>query len=346
MEQIIILPKEWNSARAIEEIVRDKGGIYAYMNGDYQSLNEYAVAYGHTFEGIPDLNFTSRIVRLLEGRPFTPNELHHIRWAAALLAFCFLGKIALYDSLSAIEYADAHGDLAAQKANELFQKIYSIEVQELIDFALGKRDEVAMPKTATSHLLSLEQLAEEREGRFLMFYACMIKIAIIATQDSGEVSKVEALIKWMHEDFVFVSAAYAYALIYFSSNSCKRMFKGFEEKYLRNAAWDLYLVWNWRKLTLRHQNEDTHVFLLSRDKAMIEIAKFQMFEEIEHRNILIEARWGRKSQAILKATKLYDELSSQVMLDSGRGERLKPENLKQRINELLDDLCRVLRERM
>jgi len=341
-EALIILDYPPADIFAIQELVKSRETFVALLFGDLYELMHYLDPRpGFQFLGYLDRNLYSRISSLVTGRALRPNELTDLRWAAAVLAFSQLAKITFDYASSIYELASAKGGAEAEEEIERFRIADNSDPRLFIDFALGKLPKI--PKSAFADVPKENKVDpaefEKRTNEFRLNYIFALKIAELSQRAVRPIDKMIALIDWMRAEFMFGSPALLFANRYFSPNRFRRMIKGFTKRDIKNAAWDLTFVQNWRRAALKGIEANKPALLMSGDKAVRDVARRITAEsEDEFTNHLREP-WGRNAPDGLRIFSHYREAWGTVAQDTNRSKKVPnyPTQLK-----MIDDLERMV----
>jgi hypothetical protein len=276
MEGLIILRYPPSDIASIEEIVAKNKSFVLLVEGNYFSILEH-LNFNNPLKAraMADLNFTEKIASLAQGEFRGKRNLEPYRWAAAVLAFCQISEIDFaYDS-SMFEFASIYGQDEALEKRNAFDLVNNIDPKHLIDFALERTNFI--PSHAFDGLDDV--LAQKCTTRFdqtgfyfQVNYICVLKIALLATEPIKDFEKVIKFIDWMLNEFMFCAPALQFANIYFSPSKLRKMLKGHSKKAILNATWDLTLVQEWGKRAIVNRDLEKPLMLISRDKAVKEIA--------------------------------------------------------------------------
>lgn len=276
MEGLIILRYPPTDIAAIEAIVARNNSFVLLVEGNYFSILEH-LNFNNSLKAraMADLNFTEKIASLAQGEFSEKRNLEPYRWAAAVLAFCQIAEIDFaYDS-SMFEFASIYGHDEALEKRNAFDLVNNIDPRHLIDFALERSNYI--PSHAFDGLDDvLTQKCTTRFDQtgwyFLANYICVLKIATLAKEPIKDFKKVIKFIDWMLNEFMFCAPALQFANIYFSPSKIRKMLKGHSKEEILNATWDLTLVQEWGKRAILNRDLEKPLMLITRDKAVKEIA--------------------------------------------------------------------------
>jgi len=162
-----------------------------------------------------------------------------------------------------------------------------------------------------------------------------LKIAELARREITGLEKMISFIEWMRSDFMFGSPALHFANRYFSPTRYARMLKGFSKRHIRNAAWDLTLLQNWRRNVLKGIDQNRTALLMSGDTALKDIARRLTAETQDEFITQVRDVWGRDSPLGVKVFRTYCEEWEAAERDPARRDKIpKYEAQLQLIDEL------------
>jgi hypothetical protein len=341
-EALIILDYPPKDIFAIQELVKGRETFGALLNGDlYEVMHYLDPRQGFEFFGYLDRNLYSRVSALVTERTLRQNELADLRWAAAVLAFSQLAKITFDYASSIYELASAKGGAEAGEEINRFRIADNSDPQLFIDFALGRLSQI--PKSAFADVPKENKVDpaefEKRTNEFRLNYIFALKIAELSQRPVKPIDKMIAFIDWMRAEFMFGSPALLFANRYFSPNRFRRMIKGFTKRDIKNAAWDLTFVQNWRRAALKGIETKKPAFLMSGDKAVRDVARRVTAESEEEFTNHLRELWGRNSLDGLRIFNHYRDTWETVALDTRRSKKVPnyPAQLK-----MTDDLERMV----
>jgi hypothetical protein len=341
-EAIIILDYPPDDILAVQELVKSRETFVALLTGDlYEVMHYLDPRQGFQFFGYLDRNLYSRVSALVTERTLRQNELADLRWAAAVLAFSQLAKITFDYASSIYELASAKGGAEAGEEINRFRIADNSDPQLFIDFALGRLPKI--PKSAFADVPKENKVDpaefEKRTNEFRLNYIFALKIADLSQRAIRPIDKMIALIDWMRAEFMFGSPALLFANRYFSPNRFRRMIKGFTKRDIKNAAWDLTFVQNWRRAALKGIDTNKPAFLMSGDKAVKDVARRITAESEEEFTNHLREPWGRNSPDGLRIFNHYRQAWETVAQDTSRSKKVPnyPTQLK-----MIDDLERMV----
>jgi hypothetical protein len=341
-EALIILDYPPADIFAIQELVKARDTFVALLFGDLYELMHYLDPRpGFQFLGYLDRNLYSRISSLVTGRALLQNELTHLRWAAAVLAFSQLAKITFDYASSIYELAGAKGGADAADEINRFRIADNSDPRLFIDFALGRLN--GIPESGFADLPKENKVDptefEKRTNDFRINYIHALKIAEVGQRAIEPAEKMIALLDWMANEFMFGAPALLFANRYFSPNRFRRMIKGRRKKDIQNAAWDLTLVQTWRRAALKGIKGTQPAILMSGDKAVKDIARRITAESDEEFKGHLREPWGQQSRDGLRVFNHYRGVWEATSQDTNR--RQKIPNYGAQL-KMIDDLERMV----
>lgn len=316
---LVVLNYPEQDISAIERIVQESN-FFITTNLTHRSVL-YKITSHHDprnsirFRAMFDRNIYTDLTTLAtHSDPKEVRAEHCLRSSAALLAFLQIANITVDYGASLYEYADSHsGDDAIQEL-QAFRRIDNSNPKHLIDFALGRIDSVSdlvQPLVDEEPPVSGREF-EKRLWKFRVAYTCALKIAEIQIHCNPGKEKMMLLLDWMYNDFLFSSAAMLFANRLFCPNPISRMLKGNDRSSIRNAAWDIFLVQEWRSRTLAPADESIAPILCTRDRAVLDITRSMMCDTTSDVEQIFAETWGRKTGDGKQIFSRYCELVSQV----------------------------------
>jgi hypothetical protein len=321
----------------LERLMQLRDSFVALIDGNlYETVNYHDPRHQFEFSACLDRNVYSRITSLVGREPLPPEQLPEYRWAAAILAFCQLADITFDYSSSLYELADSAGGDAAIKALKYLTIADNSDPELFVEFALGKTDCInfdLLTKAQEEKNPSASEF-EKPLSDFRINYIFALKIAELASADLSPVEKMLRFIEWMHFDYYYGAPALLFANRYFSPTRYRRMLKGHSRRNVRNAAWDMTFVQDWRRRALKGRDENKPVILVSGDKAVRAIAKRIVANSEEEMIGDMKEIWGKSTPDGKKIWRRYSELEGNVQRGDPRRTRPNPTAEI----EILDDL--------
>jgi hypothetical protein len=338
-EAVVILDYPPDDIFAIQELVKSRETFVALLTGDlYEVMHYLDPRQAFQFFGYLDRNLYSRISSLVTGQPIRPNDIADYRWAAAVLAFSQIAKITFDYASSIYELASFKGGTEAGYEVDRFRIADNSDPRLFIDFALGRLSRI--PQSAFADVRSENTVApaefEKRTNEFRINYIFALKIAELSTDSIAPVEKMIALIDWMRDGFMFGSPALLFANRYFSPSRFSRMIKGLSTRHVKNAAWDLTFLQNWRRAALKGAKTNRPAFLMSGDKAVKDVARRITAETQDEFTEHLREPWGRKSRDGIRIFDRYCEACESAARDANRGEKVPDYSTQLRMIEDLE----------
>ncbi len=241
-----------------------------------------------------DRNFYTRVTALVNNTLPTGRDLSDYQWAAAVLAFCQIANITFDYGSSLQEYASTQGGASAVSEIKAFHLADHADPKVFIDFALGRINAIdpvqfsnIKPMIEVPSTNQLETLPDD----FAKNYVFTLKIELLSRENMEPHERMLKFLDWMHSDFMFGAPALQFANVYFSPTRQGGMIK---KGKIKNAAWDLSLVQNWRRIAIEGAKEDRPVLLISRDKALKTTALRLVAENAEELQKHIVDAWPHR----------------------------------------------------
>ena len=309
----------------IEKIVRDNISFVALVDGDIFNLFNYLNPLNRLkFRAMGDLNFTEKIASLADGEFNPTTKLEPYRWAAAVMAFLQIAEIDIHFDSSMLEFASFHGREEAREKFKAFHLINNIDPKVLIDFALGRTESI--PADAFQGIQGITQIPDARRfsrkgNYFHLNYTFMLKIALLAKDSTDPYHKMIKLIDWMNDEFMFDAPTLQFANIYFSPSRPKRMLKDISKRGISNAAWDLTLIQEWGKVAVEECGTQRPLLLITRDKAVKNIAGRLVASTYEEFQSHMTSPWGKKSSHGRRIFSHYEMRWNQAEKDKSRNRK-------------------------
>lgn len=215
--------------------------------------------------------------------------------AIALIVFCQIAEISIEPSIAIYEKIN-YSNVNAKEAIEELQDFYNLDssdTYELVNYVLGKINQISVTYTKVINKEKLEkQLTEhERLIEWNSFYLLMLKLISIS-QDNDK-KKLYRFFEWMIHEFRLSIVVIVYAIVLFF-NPLSKMIKyrknDSKEKKIqqvRNMTWDIYFMNRFLRLW---QNKGTNeeIIFASNDNVIkkilplvIEINKCGSFEPVK-----------------------------------------------------------------
>lgn len=313
MEKFIFLRHPATDVRAIESMVRSADCFVALIEGDLYAIGDHLAADHFKFTATLDRNVYTRITALVSGTAIPTSQLTDYRCAAAILAFAKIADITFDYNSSLYEYASSRGGSEAVKELHRFRSADNADTSAIIDFALARTDR--LPAEALTDDFGKGEAPPASEFERITYpyrinYTFALKIAELAASQIPDVKKMLNFLDWMEFEFILGSPATLFANRYFSPNRFGKMLKGRSRRGIMNAAWDLTLIQDWRKRALAGLENGNPAILITRDRAVKNMAGLITAETMEEFEDAIRAPWGRNTQEGKRVARRYMELHS------------------------------------
>jgi hypothetical protein len=269
--------------QSIEKMVRNSNAITTiwsvdefdrYRLGAYVKETEIE---GSRFFAMLDHNMFSRIIGIAKNRGRKPLSSQQ-KVACALLAFLQLAEVAIEPNHATYEIMDSCDDDAIDKLS-LFRAFNNLDPQILIELALGRRDEIPADMLKCQAVEYIEQKKGEGIPRWRIHRGFALKLAIIARHPVGSpFDKIERFLDWVYEEYNFIGSGTIFGLVFFS-NKFSGMLKDFNDrnkdkvlKGVRNATWDMTVVYTWSYLAMKEKAKGVVWLLCTEDNALRAVA--------------------------------------------------------------------------
>ncbi len=325
METLIFSRHSASDIRKIEAIVRSADCFVALINGDLYEIGNHLASESFKFTATLDRNVYTRITALVSGRPIPAAQLPDHRCAAAILAFAKIADITFDYASSLYEYASIKGGEEALNELRLFRCADNAHTDAVLDFALGRLDYIpcdALQPSPCNGSTPLPNEFERTTRKYRINYTFALKIAELSTLPLPGVEKMLRFIDWMEDEFFLGSPATLFANRFFSPTRFGRMLKGTSQKAIRNAAWDMTLVQEWRSRAFKARASGASPILVTRDKAVKSIARMDFVESAEELASNVQSPWGKNTQEGTQICRRYLEMQSRFELGDRGGRKL------------------------
>jgi hypothetical protein len=278
---LIQIPIKPDDLQKIEQILRERDNIitpYPSNIFDPYSLSDYlsqTKIHGNTFNALFDRNIYSYIIQAVKNNGLKTTELQ--RAACALLAFFQLSNTLIEPGIATYEYIDSGHYQQAVDELSLFRAIDNLDSQILVDIALERTNLISIKKIQQHEKESVEKIESKN---WELHYGVALKLASIELADGKPIEKLKTFLEWMHKDYIFISPATVFGIIYFSNKRVKNMLKklcGDKSTILRgirNVAWDMFVVNYWAKKAIKCRETGVVWLLCTEDKVMKEVSHF------------------------------------------------------------------------
>jgi hypothetical protein len=269
----------------IEKMIRDSDTITTiwpvdlfdrYFLGAYVKETDVEK---NKFFALLDRNIYTDIIAVAKSsgtKSHTPQQ----KVACALLAFLQLAEVTIEPNMAINEYVDSGHYEEAVAELRLFRAVDNLDPRILMELALGRRNKIPASMLNWQEVV----LVESKKGKdFLSWkihYGFVLKLAIIELQGGKPVEKLERFLDWVYKEYVFISSAIIFGLVYFSERRFKGMVKhigsGDRDKVLRgvrNTTWDMTIAYSWSKKAMVEKKDGVIWLLCTADKALKTIAR-------------------------------------------------------------------------
>lgn len=263
----------------IEKMIRDSDTITTIWPVDIfdrYSLGAYLEeTYGNNkFFALLDRNIFTDIIAVAKSsgtKSHTPQQ----KVACALLAFLQLAEVTIEPNLAINEYVDSgHYDEAVDELR-LFRAVDNLDPRILIEIALGRGTEIPASMLNWPAVESVESKKGEDFRNWKIHHGFVLKLAIIELQGGKPFEKLKRFLDWVYNEYVFISSAITFGLVYFSEKRFKGMVKhigsGDKDKVLwgvRNTTWDMTVAYFWSKKAMAEKENGIFWLLCTADKAL------------------------------------------------------------------------------
>lgn len=296
-----------------------------------------------------DRNIFSSLISIAQGEEV--KERHQL--AAAALAFIQTSEGLIEPNMAVYEYGEVDSEKAAEEVH-WFRRLDNTHPQIMADIALGR-----------SQVFESDLLAEAQGDKYddvdfsikptgwNRCYIALLKIALLELQRDAPKKKLERLIDWMADEYLFVSGALRFASIYWAPNArMSGMLKSLRSpdrqkalKGIGNATRDLLLVSDFAKRVVDQTSTEELTILVSADKALLQLARGLLTAETEtdavHRQLAEEwrARWGDRRGTHLAEHYLCARDRAIAARRQGRRRKFTPEQIVE-LRERLEEMVR------
>ena len=229
-----------------------------------------------------DRNIVSYLIDMVKGKKLNEDfdKSKCFRLAAGLQAFLNAADITSEPGLSYNEYMEHAGVEAADRELSFFRSADNLDAHIYLDIALSKRNSVPaeiVKRFPAGEIVSLN--IPERIRYFELNIVVVKKALILKTEGNSDYKVMHKLLDWLFEEYIFLSPAYHFLSIYFSSSRISGMIKSNSYASVRNASWDLCLLQEWVKLVSK---EDGKRWLLATmDDAIKKTASLMLCKQDE-----------------------------------------------------------------
>ncbi len=238
-------------------------------------LNE-AVVRGTHCHVLIDRNLISPLVKLVAGDR-VPGEQ---RLAAAVLAFAQTIDASIEPNMALYELAQSSTVDAPADELTAFRLLDNTHPQVLANVAVGKAralDVTQLPYSRPAPV-AVDFSVKLRVWRFCYIHA--LKLATLHDAPGGAVGRMSELMRWMDEDFLWSAPALLFAASFLAAKPRGGLMHGINSTDpevvlhgIRNAAWDLALVYEWNARLQTQARENKLWILATADKRLRAIAR-------------------------------------------------------------------------
>lgn len=255
--------------QAIQQLLRKHSLL---IPGNYNADDPYdfitylhaAKTNGHEFKTLFDRNLISPLVQLAKGNalPKDAGSAKVFQLSAANLAFCILAEIFVEPAMALYEYASSTSHAEAASDHRYFRIADNVDPQCYIDIALGRINRLPLRHLhdlQADSMIALEAVREANFERPLNLwkpqYLYVLKTVDLLRSGLNRRAAAEALLQWQADDAFYNATASLFCLTAMSHHPPKAgMIKDVYnksisavQKGIRNAAWDICLVFQWGK---------------------------------------------------------------------------------------------------
>ena len=234
---------------------------------------------GNSFLALLDRNIYTDIIAAAQSsaaKPLTQQQKN----ACALLAFLQLADIDIDPTEAINEYMDSghHEEAAAELC--LFRAVDNLDLRMLIELALGRQNGIPASILEQPAVESIELKKGEDILRWRILYGFALRLAIIERQGGKPVEKFECFLDWIYKEYVFISTAVIFGLIWLSNQRLAGMLKNVgssdRDKVLRgvrNTTWDMTVAYYWCRHARATKGDGVFWLLCTADKGLKAVAR-------------------------------------------------------------------------
>ncbi len=341
----------------IEKMIRDSDTITTIWSVD-QFDKYFLGAYvketdveKNKFFALLDRNIYTDIIAVAKSsgtKPHTPQQ----KVACALLAFLQLAEVNIEPNMAINEYVDSGHYEEAVAELRLFRAVDNLDPRILIELALDRRNEIPAGMLNWTAVESVEPKKGEDFLRWKIHYGFVLKLAIIELQGGKPVEKLERFLDWVYKEYIFISSAIIFGLVYFSEKRFKGMVKhigsGDKDKVLRgvrNATWDMTVAYSWSKMAMAEKENGIFWLLCTADKALRTFAGSIVVtgDELEQKKKAVFCNYLGDQKGRQIHDMLVDMENTRISDNSRRAYKLGPvSNLYPYVDELEEELLSKL----
>lgn len=252
----------------------DLASVYSILTYHQQRLH-----YNTTSFLLPDRQIISYIRTLFTGGEVPETER---RLVGAIMAFAIMAEIKIEPRMAMFEYADTNGVDAAWEDLCIFRHADNAGAELFTNLALGRISSIpaaARYRPSRRNLTKPTNFLQPRISTFDFCYPFILKIASLERSSASQLEKILAFEKWMMDEYLLGSSGALFGNLYLSPNRLKKMIKNLNSpqkslrlRGVRNAAWDIAFIQEWKEL-VRRESETNQIWLgVSNDKAVLKTA--------------------------------------------------------------------------
>ena len=270
----------------IEKMIRDRDTIttiYPVGLFDRYSLGAYVKETDiekNKFFALLDRNIYTDIIAVAKSSSMKSHSSQQ-KVACALLAFLQLAEVTIEPNIAINEHIDSgpehHEEAIADL--RLFRAVDNLNPKILIELALGLRNRIPASMLNWPAVETVESKKGEDFLSWKIHYGFALKMAIIELEGGNPVEKFKRFLDWIYKDYVFISSATMFGMVYFSEKRFKGMVKhigsGNKHKVLRgvrNATWDMAVAYYWSQKAFSEKESGIFWLLCTADKALREFS--------------------------------------------------------------------------
>jgi hypothetical protein len=302
------IPISVTDLEAIQGIIREHE-IFCAPVPDFDLYNSLtwrrqAAHHGTQIYALFDRNVLSDVLHLVRpaGSQISQDCGERERIGAALMAFLQCSNIIIEPNIALYENPSL-----AREELRLFRRADDVDAGIYTDIALRRRHSIpttGLPERVTP--IPDVDFHIAIKGRRNLTVATL-KIAEVELSELPPVQKMERFLYWSFSEFLFLAGPLQVAVVHFSPHRECTVLKNLRSpdrqralRALRNAVWDLQVIYQWIACVRRQREENRFWLLCSRDRALQHIARsvFCCDEGLcaaeSNLQKLFEINWGRK----------------------------------------------------
>jgi hypothetical protein len=263
-----------------------------------------------------DRNLVTRWASIAKDGVKAPMDLP-TQQAAYLMAFAQTANWDVEPSVSFHELASHVGNEDAHKQLSWFRAADGSQRSGWIDIALGRTsnlpDAVEVTEVPTNLAFPLDS--------WRMNYAIALKIAELELGSMKPLERLQELLRWMGDDFIFAGPACFYAAKYFSPRAYKKgMMKNLRAQSrdmalagAKNEAWDITYLSEFYRMNRESVDHQKHYIFATADKNLASLAKLMVPQSDDYESIRILSEWWPEKDAkiIVQKRRSLAEIANQ-----------------------------------